>query len=88
MEDLTIRTEIRKRCRNFLSITASRTEHMIRTNTVPSRPIDPIKIFEPAEYRRWWRSVIRLDRVQYANLTITFSDGVYWDLREGTRQYV
>lgn len=85
---LTVNHNIRARCRNFLSITASRTEHMIRNNTVPSRPIDPIKLFEPAEYRRWWAAVIRVDNVKYANMTITFSDGVYWDLRDMSETYV
>ena len=84
----TINSSIRLRCRNFLSITASRTEYMIANNTIPSRPIDPINIFEPAAHRRWWEFVIRKDEVKYANLTITFSDGIRWDLRDMTESYV
>lgn len=80
--------KIRAHIRTLLAITASRTEYLVRNNTVPSRPVAPIRIHQPVEYKRWWRVVLANDKVQYANLTITFADDETWDLREGAQKYV
>lgn len=79
--DAILRTK--QNIRNLISITRSRTEHMVRMNTVPSRPVDPIRIHQPEEIKRWWRVVLEHDKVKDLNLTVTFSDGETWDLRKG-----
>jgi hypothetical protein len=58
-------------------------ERRVRNNTVPSRPIEPYKLFESSADRYFWRRALDTEGTLFLNAVITFDDGVVWDLRKG-----
>jgi len=63
-------------------------ERRVRNKTVPSRPIEPYKLYEAKADRYYWRRALDETGVLFLNAVITFDDGVVWDLRKGYKATV
>jgi len=75
-----------ERIRTCLKHIIAESARLERINPIPSRPINVYNLYEAAENRVAWKVILRHEYPGAINATITFADGIIWDLRTGEQR--